>query len=167
MKHFDIIKPEELSDNPFRLIGKDWTLITAGTPESYNTMTASWGSFGILWNKPAVTVYVRPSRYTYEFTEKHDEFTLSFFGEEYRSALNFCGSKSGRDYDKALETGLTPMSFGSSVAFEQARLVILCKKIYFQDMDSRNFLDEGAEKFYPAKDYHRIYIGEVLKIFRE
>ncbi|MGE4497501.1 MAG: flavin reductase family protein [Deferribacterales bacterium] len=167
MKHFKTISPEELSENPFRLIGKDWTLITAGTPESYNTMTASWGSFGILWNKPAVTVYVRPSRYTYEFTEKHDEFTLSFFSEEYRSALNFCGSKSGRDYDKALETGLTPVSFGSSVAFEQAKLVILCKKIYFQDMESRNFLDEGAEKFYLAKDYHRIYIGEVLKIFRE
>lgn len=167
MKHFDIIKPEELSDNPFRLIGKDWTLITAGTPDSYNTMTASWGGLGILWNKPAATVYVRPTRHTYGFMEKNDEFTLSFFSEEFRSALNFCGSKSGRDYDKALETGLTAIPVGGSTAFEQARLVLLCKKIYFQDMDSRNFLDEGAEKFYPAKDYHRIYIGEVLKIFRE
>ena len=104
MKKFKEIKPEELEFNPFRLIGKDWMLITAGTEEKFNTMTASWGSVGILWNKPAVTIYVRPTRYTYEFVEKYDEFTISFFSEEYRSALNFCGSKSGRDYDKALET---------------------------------------------------------------
>jgi flavin reductase (DIM6/NTAB) family NADH-FMN oxidoreductase RutF len=167
MKKFKEIKPEELEFNPFRLIGKDWMLITAGTEEKFNTMTASWGSVGILWNKPAVTIYVRPTRYTYEFVEKYDEFTISFFSEEYRSALNFCGSKSGRDYDKALETGLTPVALGSSVGFEQSHLALLCKKMYFQDMDSTNFLDQGAEKFYPTKDYHRIYNGEILKVFTE
>jgi flavin reductase (DIM6/NTAB) family NADH-FMN oxidoreductase RutF len=167
MKDFKTIKPEELTENPFRLIGKDWMLITAGTPGKYNTMTASWGGLGILWNKPAATIYVRPTRYTYEFTEKHEEFTLSFFDEKFRAALSFCGSKSGRDCDKTAETGLTTFAAENSVAFEEAKLVIVCRKLYFQDMDSSNFLDENADKFYTLKDYHRIYIGEVLKIFKE
>lgn len=159
------VKPEELTDNVFRLIGSDWMLITAGSPESYNTMTASWGGFGVLWNKNVCFCVIRPTRYTYEFAEKADSFTLSFFGEEYKKALEFCGTKSGRDVDKAAETGLTPIpgSLPETTCFAEARLVIECKKIYFQDLDPTKFLDPDIEKNYPQKDYHRMYIGEIVE----
>lgn len=164
MKEFKTITPQEITDNPFSLIGKDWALLTAGALDNYNTMTVSWAGLGVLWEKPSATVYVRPTRYTYDFMESNSEFTLTFFPEEYRKALSFCGSKSGRDFDKAKETGLTPMAFGSSVGFEEGRLVMVCRKRYFQDFDPKNFLDDKIEKLYPAKDYHRVYIGEVLSV---
>ena len=111
MSEFRTITPEEFSGNPFTLIGRDWMLVTAANPgdglrggEDYNTMTASWGGMGILWGKPVAFVFVRPQRHTFSFTEKNDRLTLSFFGPEYREALNFCGTKSGRDCDKAAET---------------------------------------------------------------
>ena len=104
MSDFIKINPEEIKDNPFKLIGKDWGLVTAGTKDSFNTMTVSWGGVGIMWNKPVAYTFIRPQRYTFEFLEKNDHFTLSFYGEEYRKALSFCGSKSGRDYDKPAET---------------------------------------------------------------
>jgi flavin reductase (DIM6/NTAB) family NADH-FMN oxidoreductase RutF len=164
---FKIIKPQEISDNTFKLVGSDWMLVTAGTPDAYNTMTASWGGFGVLWNKPVVWCVIRPGRYTYEFTEKSDTFTLTFYAEEHRSALNLCGTKSGRDIDKAAATGLTPaagMLEGTTI-FEQARLVLECRKLYFQDIDPKNFLDPSIEDNYPDKDYHRMYIGEIVNCY--
>ena len=107
---FREISVEELKDNPFTLINKDWMLITAGNEKSHNTMTASWGGVGELWGKYVSTIYVRPQRYTLEFVEREDYYSLCFFGPEYRQALNFCGTKSGRDFDKDKETGLTPAS---------------------------------------------------------
>ncbi len=162
------IKPEELTDNPFKLIGKDWMLITAGNLSSYNMMTAAWGGFGVLWHKNVVTVYVRPSRYTFEFIEKYDNFTLSFFDENYRGSLNLCGAKSGRDINKSSEAGLTPFPAPSgSVAFEEARLVIDCLKIYSDDIDPGRFLKKSIEKSYPSGDYHRIYVGEILTVLTD
>ena len=158
-----IIDPEQLDDNTFRLIGKDWMLITAGTPEFYNTMTGSWGGFGVLWDKKICFCVVRPTRYTYGFMEKSDFFTLSFFTEEYRKALLLCGTKSGRAVNKTKETGLTPVKGNVTVYFDEARLVLECKKLYFQDLDPDHFLDPGIEKFYPQKDYHRMYVGEVMR----
>ena len=105
---FRKIDISELSFNPFDKIGKQWMLLTGGDKDSFNTMTASWGQLGVLWNKNVLTCYIRPNRYTYDFVEKGECFTASFYGEEYRSALSFCGSHSGRDCDKAKETGLTP-----------------------------------------------------------
>ena len=102
------IAPKDIDKNVIKLIGQDWMLVTAGDQEKFNMMTASWGSMGYLWNKPVVMVFVRPQRYTFEFTEKKDEFTLSFFDEKYRHALNVCGSVSGRDVNKVQESGLTP-----------------------------------------------------------
>lgn len=149
-------------DDVFSLIGKEWMLITAGAPTSYNTMTASWGGLGVLWNKNVAWCVVRPGRHTYGFLERADTFTLSFFEERYRAALNLCGKKSGRDTDKAKEAGITPMASGnSSTAFIEARLIIECRKIYFQDIDPRNFLDASIDKNYPIKDYHRMYFGEI------
>jgi len=163
-KIFEIYEPEELNDNPFKLIGKDWMLITAGSPDKFNTMTASWGGLGVLWNKKVCFIFVRPSRYTYGFLEESDTFTLSFFEEKYREALSFCGSKSGRDVDKVTATGLTPIASESgSIYFEEARLVMECKKIYYQDIVLANFLDsENIEKCYNGQDYHRVYVGEIL-----
>ncbi|HOP08452.1 MAG TPA: flavin reductase [candidate division Zixibacteria bacterium] len=159
---FKIIKPTDIPDNVFKLIGRDWMLVTAGTIDKYNTMTASWGGFGHLWNRDICWCVVRPQRYTFGFMEQADRFTLSFFTEEYRDALKFCGTKSGRDHDKATETGLTPFSTESgAVSFEQARLVLECRKDYIQDLDPRGFLDPKIHSEYPNKDYHRMYLGEI------
>jgi flavin reductase (DIM6/NTAB) family NADH-FMN oxidoreductase RutF len=156
------ISAEELKDNVFKLIGADWMLITAGDINAYNTMTASWGAMGVLWSKNVCFCFLRPARHTRLFIEKNKMFTLSFFDEKYRAALNFCGSKSGRDIDKAKAAGITPIKSPSgSVYFSEARLVIECQKIYFQDLDPANFLDEAISANYPQKDYHRMYVGEI------
>mgnify|MGYP003899451043 CR=1 FL=1 len=164
-KGFKSIKPVEIRDNVFDLIGNDWMLITAGTPDNYNTMTASWGGMGVLWGKNVCFVFIRPSRYTYEFMEKNEAFSLSFFTKEWRNALAFCGTRSGRDVDKARETGLKPFPAGNgTTGFEQARIIIECRKIYFQDITPAQFLDPSIEKNYNGSDYHRMYVGEILDI---
>lgn len=165
MAEFTEIKPDEITENPFKLIGGDWFLITAGTLSSFNTMTAGWGGFGILWHKNVCTIYVRPGRYTYDFLEKNDMFTLSFFDEKYKDALKLCGTKSGRDIDKPAEAGITPFQTpDGSVSFEEARLVIECLKIYTDDIDPSRFLKNSIEKSYPSGDYHRVYVGEIRKV---
>lgn len=158
------IELDMMNENVFELIGSDWMLITAGTPDSYNTMTASWGGLGVLWNRNVAICFVRPTRYTYEFLEKADNFTLSFFDEEHREKLNLCGSKSGRDTDKAAATGLVAVSgqLSGTTTFEQARMVLECRKLYFQDIEPARFGDPSIESLYPNKDYHRMYIGEIV-----
>lgn len=142
-------------------------LITAGDIGSYNTMTASWGQFGILWSLPVATCYIRPQRYTYGFAEKSDYFTLSFFSKEYRKALQLCGSKSGREIDKAREAGLTPFETEfKAVSFKEARMIIECKKLYTDFLRSDNFIEEDLiRKNYPESDFHRFYIGEVKRVW--
>ncbi len=157
------MKPELLTDNPFKLIGKDWMLITAGSPESFNTMTASWGGLGVLWERKVAACFIRPTRYTYEFVERSPNFTLSFFEEHYRKALNFCGTRSGRDTDKIKGAGLTPVNESGFVYFAEARLVLACRKLYFQDISPDRFLDPAINGLYPQKDYHRMYVGEIVK----
>lgn len=167
MKNFEQISPLDLNESAFRMIGKEWMLITAGDMESWNTMTASWGGMGELWFKPVVFTFIRPQRYTREFVEKKPTFTLSFFDPNYRQALSFCGANSGRDCDKAAETGLTPFATQeNSVAFEEARLVLECRKMYFQDLKPEQFLVPEIEANYPNKDYHRMYVGEVLRVLK-
>ena len=122
MKRFTDINPAEIKGNPIHLIGREWMLITAGTPQHFNTMTASWGSMGELWFKPVCFCFVRPQRYTHEFMEKYEAFTLSFFKEKYKPQLNFCGSRSGRETDKAKECGFTIREAkNGSVFFDEAR----------------------------------------------
>jgi flavin reductase (DIM6/NTAB) family NADH-FMN oxidoreductase RutF len=165
VKSFKEIKPVEIEGNPIHLIGQEWMLISAGTPEHFNTMTASWGSMGELWFKPVCFCFVRPQRYTYEFMEKSDAFTLSFFAEDYKQKLNFCGSRTGRETDKVGECGFTPaLAENGSVYFEEARLVIECRKLYFQDLEPANFLDDTIMKNYPQNDFHRMYIGEITRV---
>jgi len=159
------IQPEKLNENVFQLLGKDWMLITAGTIDAYNTMTASWGGMGVLWNRNVCYIVVRPQRHTFSFLEKNDYFTLSFFHEKYRDVLKFCGARSGRDVNKAAETGITPMETGNNaVYFGEARIVIECKIIYYQDINPNNFIDPSIAKNYPQEDYHRMYIGEIVSV---
>jgi len=163
MNPFIEVEPEGIRDNVFKLIGSDWMLVAAGTRDSFNMMTASWGGMGVLWNKNIAICFIRPHRYTYEFIERADTFTLSFFSEQYRDALNLCGSKSGRHVDKAATTGLTPVDGATgAVYFAEARLVLECRKIYFQDLNPAHFLDSDIHKNYPKRDYHRMYVGEIL-----
>jgi len=160
---FTETKPELLTENPFKLIGTDWMLITAGTPEKFNTMTASWGGLGVLWERKVATCYIRPTRHTFSFTEKATLFTLSFFEESYRKALTYCGTHSGRDTDKVKGSGLTAVHDAGFAYFAEARVVLACKKIYSQDIRPEHFLDPSIEGMYPQKDYHRMYIGEIVK----
>ena len=155
----------ELHENPFTLIGKEWFLLTAGTPERFNTMTCSWGAMGEIWNAPSVTAYVRTNRHTFGFMEEGDTFTISVFPEEYRKALSFCGSHSGRDCDKVKETGLTPVTLNGVPAFEEARLVFVCQKVYSQMMEMDSFVTpETAERFYGSDPMHKMYIGKILAV---
>ena len=165
---FEKIDPKSLEQNVFSLIGERWMLITAGTGERCNTMTASWGGLGVLWGKPVATVYIRPQLYTLEFVEREERFTLCFFGEEYRRALALCGSKSGRDLDKVKECNFTVETVDGAPYFQQADLVLVCRKLYWQDMDPAHFLDGEIDgKWYPQKDYHRIFIGELETVLKK
>ena len=161
------IDPKNLSQNVFSLIGDQWMLITAGTAEQCNTMTASWGGLGVIWGSPAATCYIRPQRYTLEFVEREDYYSLCFFGPDCRQALNLCGSKSGREIDKDAATGLTPCFDEAAPYYEQARLVFLCRKLYRQDLEEGCFLDKGLlEKWYD-NDLHRMFIGEIVKVLEK
>lgn len=164
---FKEIQPEQITENVFKLIGEDWMLITAGTLKSYNTMTASWGGLGTLWGKNVCFIFIRPTRYTYEFVEKVNSFTLSFFEEKYRNVLDFCGTKSGRNVDKAKETGITPLKCDCGVYFSESYLVIECKKIYYQDINPRFFLDKSINSNYTSRDYHRMYVGEITRVLKK
>lgn len=154
--------------NAIELIGKDWMLVTAGDFENYNTMTASWGALGELWHKPVAFVFIRPQRYTYEFTEKNETMTLSFFSEEYKKALQICGTKSGRDYDKVAEAGLTPFETETGgVAFREAELILECRKLYADFINKDSFIvPELVEKNYQAGDFHKMYIVEIVNAWK-
>ena len=160
--------PTEITDNVFKAIGKDWMLVTAGDREGLNMLTASWGGVGVLWGKPVVTCYIRPTRYTLAFLEEKDCFTLSFYEEHYRPQLNLCGTKSGRDIDKVRETGFTP-AFAECGApyFQEARLVLVCRKLYEDELRPENFVDKDVDKWYPDKDYHKVFIGEILEVLKK
>lgn len=153
-----------MKTDPFTLFDKDWALLSAGSPGHHNAMTISWGMMGTLWNLPVVEVVVRPQRYTYQFMETSDWFAVSFFPESCKNALTLYGTRSGRDCDKAALTGLHPEPAGQTVTFQEARLVLLCKKLYWQDLDSRNMPDWIKDKNYPQNDFHRAYIGQVMEI---
>jgi len=151
------------------LIGRQWMLVTAGTKENYNTMTASWGGIGYLWNKPVAFVFIRPERYTHEFIEKSERLTLSFYSERYRKALQICGTKSGREIDKPKETGLVPVKLEDGVmTFEQARLTIVGRKIFKAPMLEAEFIDKSIlTQWYGGAHggLHDVYVVEIEKVF--
>jgi flavin reductase (DIM6/NTAB) family NADH-FMN oxidoreductase RutF len=160
------ISPFDINENVFKLLDKDWMLVTAGKGEDFNLMTASWGHLGILWNLPVAICYIRPQRYTFDFANRYDDYTLSFFPEKYRKQLRFCGTKSGRDYDKVKETGFSVRETDAgNIFYEEAKLVLECNKIYQDDLKVENFIrPEIAMKNYPKNDFHRFYFGEITSV---
>lgn len=162
------IDPKDVSQNVFSLIGDQWMLITAGTAEKCNTMTASWGGLGVIWGAPAATCYIRPQRYTKEFVDREEYFTLAFFGEEWRRQLTLCGTKSGREADKVKECGFTVKTADCGAPyFEEADLVLVCRKRFAQDMDPANIPEDVKEKWYSNRDYHTLYIGEIVEVLQK
>lgn len=162
------INPLDFSVRINELWKNKWFLLTSGDFHKghYNTMTVAWGYFGIMWNKPMAVVVVRPNRFTFEFMEAYDTFTLSAFDKKYKKDLSLLGTKSGRDGDKIAETVLTPVPVNTiaSPAFKEAELIVECKKVYSDDFKPENFTDPTIDKNYPLKDYHRMYFGEIEHI---
>ncbi|MBR4026002.1 MAG: flavin reductase [Lachnospiraceae bacterium] len=156
---------EMLEMNPFTKLGKEWALVTAGNKKHYNTMTVSWGGVGVIWNKNVVYIFIRDSRYTKEFVDNGDFFSLSFFDKQYHDALSYCGSHSGRTEDKFKESNLTP-AFRHSIPYpDEANLVILCKKMAAVPMPKETFTDNHImDTFYKDNDMHTMYVGEIIEI---
>ena len=162
---FKEVKAEELELNPFEKIGREWLLIKAGDGEKSNTMTASWGAMGVMWGKNAVTVYIRPQRYTKEFVDREELFTISVLPESLRKTLNYCGTVSGKGINKIKEAGLTPYPVEGTVGIQEADLIMVCRKMYHDVIKPECFdVKENDEKWYPERDYHMMYIAEVVKV---
>jgi len=165
----------EFPGSPAKRIGDEWMLLSAAgnvfeDKTNWNTLTASWGGLGFLWNIAVAFYFIRPSRHTFSFAGKSSLISLSFFNSSYRKALEYCGTYSGRDKDKMTETGLTPIVFESgagqgAVGFKEAKEVIICQKFYTHDFDPARFeVPEEIGKNYPDGDYHRMFIGKVLSL---
>ncbi len=165
MSQFYEITPEQIEKNPFTMIDKEWMLIGAENEGKVNAMTASWGGVGVLWYKNVVFTFIRPQRYTRELVDSSDRFSLTFFDESYRETLAYFGKVSGRDEDKIKKSGLTVEHAEGVPYFKEGNLVVLCKKIYLGKIEPENILLPDIEKkVYPGKDYHKVYIGEIVKV---
>lgn len=163
----NILRPvhvKQINDNMFKLLDDDWMLISAGNKTEFNTMTASWGAFGMLWNKPVAICFIRPQRYTFDIMNNSGFFTLSFFSSEYQNVLNFLGNTSGRTINKIEESQLTPaFTKNESVYFTESRLVLECRKIYEHQINGDNFLLPGfKDEIYPTGDFHKMFVGEII-----
>ncbi|MDR1629647.1 MAG: flavin reductase [Oscillospiraceae bacterium] len=162
-KEIDIRTIEE---SAVRLFSQDWAILTAGTPEAHNSMTVSWGLLGELWAKHVAVAFIRPHRHTFTFAQQSDYFSLSFYDAQYKPELGVFGKKSGRDTNKYEETGINALTDGEWVYTEKAKLVLLCKKMAVQELQPGGFLDPSIESCYPMKDYHKIFVGEIVKTLR-
>jgi flavin reductase (DIM6/NTAB) family NADH-FMN oxidoreductase RutF len=166
MENYRIISPEEFDNSPFRLIGKEWMLITApdeSKESGVTAMTASWGGLGVLWNTPVATIYVRPQRHTYSLLENNERISLCFLGDGHRKDLAQCGSKSGKDFDKILECGLKVDEIDGVKVISDSQTVMVCKKLYADDLKEEKFIDRSHLSHYNG-DFHRFYVLEIEKI---
>ena len=160
-----VIKPEELNKNVFSMIGKEWLLVTAEKEGKVNTMTASWGGLGVMWGKDVAFIVLRPQRYTKEFVDAGETFSLSVLGGERRKTLNYLGTVSGRDEDKVAKSGQTVEREDGTPYFGEADTVLICRNLYAQPYDPSCFIDKSCdERWYPDKDYHTLYIAEIEKV---
>jgi len=159
---------EELDENAIRIIGKEWMLVGAGNRErGFNMMTASWGGLGWLWEKPVSFIFVRPQRFTHEFTEREEYYTITFYDEAYRDVLRKMGTVSGRNFDKINQSGLTPFTTeNGSIGFREARLIVECRKLYAGKIEEGAFTDQAlGQRIYPNKDFHTMYVGEIVNVW--
>lgn len=168
---YDKIEASDLPDNVIQLIGKEWMLVTAGNKGSYNTMIASWGGVGYIWERPSTFIFIRDTRYTYQFLQQEESFTLSFFDEKYRNALRIYGTRSGRDTNKIEEAGLTPLETPSGLmSFGEARMIIECKKMFVQELDYANLTEPYKtkvmeESYKNESSKHQMFISEITNIW--
>ena len=173
MNGFNKIAPDKFEPAIFDFFSRQWLLLTAGDVHSgdFNSMTVSWGFLGTMWNKPAVTLVVRPQRRTLEFLQKYDTFTCCAFPEEFRNDLAFLGKVSGKeDPAKLAKTSLTPVPAENvdAPAFAQASLVLEGRLKVIAPTAGKNFRDKKlAKEFYPNDDYHYVIIGEVVAIYEK
>lgn len=160
------IAPDKIPGNIIKMLSEDWMLITAGTKDKFNMMTASWGGMGVLYGKPVMTCYINPARYTYQLMEKGDTYTLTFYTEAYREALQYCGTASGRDTDKVKGSGLTPVTTpDGSQAFAEAWLIIECRKLVAQSITPEGISNEAVKEQWAGKQLHKMYIGEIVHVW--
>ena len=164
---FKKINFDQFNENPFTLFKKDYALITVGTMDNHNTMTVGWGALGVLWRDEIAIAYVKPTRYTFEFMNSTSHFVFAWFddSEKSKEILKFCGTKSGRDYDKDHECGLTPFELDSGIAYEEARLLIVCEIIYEDQFKEENMIDKDIMSIYPDSKLHHRYIGKIKGIY--
>jgi flavin reductase (DIM6/NTAB) family NADH-FMN oxidoreductase RutF len=154
----------EFNTEIFSQYDKKWALLTAGKEADFNTMTISWGGLGTIWGKPVATVYVRTSRYTHDYMDANEYFTISFFPEEYKQILGMLGSKSGREMDKINDSGLSAVKAGDSVSFKEAEVTLVCRKLFRQELSVTNMPEDIAKSMYEGQAPHDMYIGEVVEI---
>ena len=163
MKEINI---RDIKTSATELINDCWGLVTSGNEEKFNSMTVSWGALGEIWNKDAAFIFIRHSRYTYEFLEKGGLFTLSFYDEKYRGALGrIYGSKSGRNTDKTAESGFTPVFTDGAVTYAEAKYTLVCKVAASQEIEASGFIDPSISGMYSDGDYHKMYVGEIIKVY--
>ncbi len=163
---YNKIDPTKIPGNIIKMVSQDWMLITAGNKDKYNTMTANWGGIGYLYNKPVAICFINPARYTYEFMENSDTYTLTFYTEAYRESLEYCGKVSGRDTDKVKNSGLTPEILpDGSVAFKQAWMIIECRKLVSQSLSPDSIHDPAEKSKRAAQPMHKMYIGEIINVY--
>ncbi|MDE7285049.1 MAG: flavin reductase [Lachnospiraceae bacterium] len=164
MHAFQQFPIEQLEINPFEKIGKEWALVSAGSKKKANTMTISWGGVGVLWGKNVAFIFIRDSRYTKEFIDANDFFSVSFLNNQYREALNYCGSHSGRDEDKLKNAGLN-WNYKLSIPFvDEGNLVLLCQKLSATKINEDSFLAPDIKKWYTDGDMHTMYVAEILEV---
>ncbi len=161
MKEINI---RDIKESAVKMISDEWALLTAGNENGFNTMTVSWGGIGELWGKDVAFVFVRPQRYTKEFIDREGMMTLSFFGGDYKKEMGLCGKVSGRNVDKMKETGLTPAFTDGTVYIKEAKHVLVLRTLAVTEMTPDSFLDKEIDaSCYPNKDYHIVYIAEIVK----
>lgn len=161
---FREINVREIKKSPIQLIADDWALVTAGDSEHHNTMTVSWGGVGELWGEDVSFIFIRPQRHTLQFIESNDYYSICFFSEGKNDALKFCGANSGRDFDKDKEAGLTAVCEEKAPYYQEANLVLVCRKMAVQDIDPSGFIDDSINKWYAEKDYHKMFVGAIEKV---
>lgn len=162
------IAAENINENIFKLIGKDWMLVAAQKDGKTNAMTASWGFVGVMWGKNCLITAIRPQRYTKEFIDGSDTFSITILPDGYRDTLNYFGSVSGRDEDKIAKSGLTVEKCENTPYFAEGKLVLICRKMFAQEIKAESFIDkEALEKWYPNNDLHTLYVAEIVKVLEK
>ena len=163
---FKKVDKKDLQLNPVKMFANDWPLLSAVDEENgYNTMTIAWGHIGAIWNRPTITIYVRPQRYTKEFIDRNELFTVSVLPSACKDALAYLGKTSGRDEDKVAKVGITPIFTQDTTYFKEAELVFICRKLYQAPIKEEDFLDQSViDQMYPEKDFHTMYVGEIIEI---